>query len=230
MNQIRTLAMNDFTIISGNSFVEAQKFDNFGTYPSATNKAPMNTIAAKQSDFEREALPHMNALYSFAVRLCRNREDAHDLVQETFMKGFRFFDKFERGTNCKAWLFRILKNTYINQYRKDKREPDIVEYDVIEEFYDLIRSDSSESTDLQKKIFDNLLDDEVSTALEALPETFRTAIILCDLEGMTYEEIAEIIECPIGTVRSRLHRARKMLASQLLVYAKQRGYDTKDFE
>ena len=146
------------------------------------------------------------------------------------MKGFRFFDKFERGTNCKAWLFRILKNTYINQYRKDKREPDIVEYDVIEEFYDLIRSDSSDSTDLQKKIFDNLLDDEVSTALESLPETFRTAIILCDLEGMTYEEIAEIIECPIGTVRSRLHRARKMLASQLLAYAKQRGYDTKDFE
>jgi RNA polymerase sigma-70 factor (ECF subfamily) len=205
--------------------VEAKKFDNFGLYPSATTEAPMNTIAAKQSDFEREALPHMNALYSFAVRLCRNRDDAHDLVQETFMKGFRFFDKFERGTNCKAWLFRILKNTYINQYRKDKREPD-----VIEEFYDLIKSDSSDSTDLQKKIFDNLLDDEVSTALESLPETFRTAIILCDLEGMTYEEIAEIIECPIGTVRSRLHRARKMLASQLLVYAKQRGYDTKDFE
>ena len=101
---------------------------------------------------------------------------------------------------------------------------------MIEEFYDLIRSDSSDSTDLQKKIFDNLLDDEVSTALESLPETFRTAIILCDLEGMTYEEIAEIIECPIGTVRSRLHRARKMLASQLLAYAKQRGYDTKDFE
>ncbi len=222
--------MNDLTIISGERFVEGKKFDNFGLYPSATTEAPMNTIAAKQSDFEREALPHMNALYSFAVRLCRNREDAHDLVQETFMKGFRFFNKFERGTNCKAWLFRILKNTYINQYRKDKREPDIVEYDVIEEFYDLIRSDSSDSTDLQKKIFDNLLDDEVSTALESLPETFRTAIILCDLEGMTYEEIAEIIECPIGTVRSRLHRARKMLASQLLVYAKQRGYDTKDFE
>lgn len=222
--------MNDSTIISGERFVEAKKFDNLDLYPSATTESPMNTIAAKQSDFEREALPHMNALYSFALRLCRNREDANDLVQETFMKGFRFFDKFERGTNCKAWLFRILKNTYINQYRKDKREPDIVEYDVIEEFYDLIRSDSSDSTDLQKKIFDNLLDDEVSTALESLPETFRTAIILCDLEGMTYEEIAEIIECPIGTVRSRLHRARKMLASQLLVYAKQRGYDTKDFE
>lgn len=222
--------MNEAATINENSFVEARKFDNFGTYTSATTEAPMNTIAAKQSDFEREALPHMSALYSFAVRLCRNREDAHDLVQETYMKGFRFFDKFERGTNCKAWLFRILKNTYINQYRKDKREPDIVEYDVIEEFYDLIRSESSESTDLQKKIFDNLLDDEVSTALESLPETFRTAIILCDLEGMTYEEIAEIIECPIGTVRSRLHRARKMLASQLLAYAKQRGYDTTDFE
>ena len=162
---IRIYSMKDATIIKDNHFEDARKFDNFGTYPMASSEAPMNTIAAKQSDFEREALPHMSALYSFAVRLCRNRDDAHDLVQETFMKGFRFFDKFERGTNCKAWLFRILKNTYINQYRKDKREPDIVEYDVIEEFYDLIRSESSESTDLQKKIFDNLLDDEVSTEI-----------------------------------------------------------------
>ena len=222
--------MNNPSVISLDTIEEVENFSNFGDTTSVISEAPMNSLAVKQADFERDAIPHLNALYSFAMRLCRNRDDAHDLVQETFMKGFRFFDKFEKGTNCKAWLFRILKNTYINQYRKDKREPDTVEYDVIEEFYDLIRSESSESTDLQKKFYDNLLDDEISTALDSLPEAFRTVVILCDLEGMTYEEIAEIIECPIGTVRSRLHRARKMLASQLLGYAKARGFDTKEFE
>ena len=200
------------------------------THSKVQSNTLMNSTQSKQSLFEQEALPHMNALYSFAVRLCRDRDDASDLLQETFLKGYRFFDKFESGTNCKAWLFRILKNTYINQYRKDKKEPDTIEYDTIEEFYDLIRSESSESTDLQKRIFDNLLDDEISIALDSLPESFRTAIILCDLEGMTYEEISEILECPIGTVRSRLHRARNILASKLIKYAKNRGYDTQQYE
>ena len=200
------------------------------THSKVQSNTLMNSTQSKQSLFEQEALPHMNALYSFAVRLCRDRDDASDLLQETFLKGYRFFDKFESGTNCKAWLFRILKNTYINQYRKDKKEPDTIEYDTIEEFYDLIRSESTESTDLQKRIFDNLLDDEISIALDSLPESFRTAIILCDLEGMTYEEISEILECPIGTVRSRLHRARNILASKLIKYAKNRGYDTQQYE
>ena len=200
------------------------------THSKVQSNTLMNSTQSKQSLFEQEALPHMNALYSFAVRLCRDRDDASDLLQETFLKGYRFFDKFESGTNCKAWLFRILKNTYINQYRKDKKEPDTIEYDTIEEFYDLIRSESSESTDLQKRIFDNLLDDEISIALDSLPESFRTAIILCDLEGMTYDEISEILECPIGTVRSRLHRARNILASKLIKYAKNRGYDTQQYE
>ncbi len=200
------------------------------THSKVQSNTLMNSTQSKQSLFEQEALPHMNALYSFAVRLCRDRDDASDLLQETFLKGYRFFDKFESGTNCKAWLFRILKNTYINQYRKDKKEPDTIEYDTIEEFYDLIRSESTESTDLQKRIFDNLLDDEISIALDSLPESFRTAIILCDLEGMTYDEISEILECPIGTVRSRLHRARNILASKLIKYAKNRGYDTQQYE
>lgn len=222
--------MHAFSTPEPAEFVEVQNFRKFGNTTTAREAAPMNEIQSKQADFEREALPHLNALYSFALRLCRNRDDANDLVQETFLKGFRFFDKFESGTNCKAWLFRILKNTYINQYRKDKREPDTVDYDAIEEFYDLLRSESTETTDLQKKFFDNLLDDEVSEALDSLPEVFRTAVILCDLEGMTYEEIAEIIECPIGTVRSRLHRARNMLAARLLNYARARGYDTQEYE
>ena len=218
MNSLYVLEIDKFALTNEEIYLE--------THSKVQSNTLMNSTQSKQSLFEQEALPHMNALYSFAVRLCRDRDDASDLLQETFLKGYRFFDKFESGTNCKAWLFRILKNTYINQYRKDKKEPDTIEYDTIEEFYDLIRSESTESTDLQKRIFDNLLDDEISIALDSLPESFRTAIILCDLEGMTYDEISEILECPIGTVRSRLHRARNILASKLIKYAKNRGYDT----
>jgi RNA polymerase sigma-70 factor (ECF subfamily) len=222
VNSLYILEIDKFALTNEEIYLE--------TYSKVQSNTLMNSTQSKQSLFEQEALPHMNALYSFAVRLCRDRDDASDLLQETFLKGYRFFDKFETGTNCKAWLFRILKNTYINQYRKDKKEPDTIEYDTIEEFYDLIRSESSESTDLQKRIFDNLLDDEISIALDSLPESFRTAIILCDLEGMTYDEISEILECPIGTVRSRLHRARNILASKLIKYAKNRGYDTQQYE
>jgi RNA polymerase sigma-70 factor (ECF subfamily) len=222
MNSLYVLEIDKFALTNEEIYLE--------THSKVQSNTLMNSTQSKQSLFEQEALPHMNALYSFAVRLCRDRDDASDLLQETFLKGFRFFDKFETGTNCKAWLFRILKNTYINQYRKDKKEPDTIEYDTIEEFYDLIRSESSESTDLQKRIFDNLLDDEISIALDSLPESFRTAIILCDLEGMSYDEISEILECPIGTVRSRLHRARNILASKLIKYAKNRGYDTQQYE
>lgn len=222
MNTLYVLEIDKFALTNEEIYLE--------THSKVQSNTLMNSTQSKQSLFEQEALPHMNALYSFAVRLCRDRDDASDLLQETFLKGYRFFDKFESGTNCKAWLFRILKNTYINQYRKDKKEPDTIEYDTIEEFYDLIRSESTESTDLQKRIFDNLLDDEISIALDSLPESFRTAIILCDLEGMTYEEISEILECPIGTVRSRLHRARNILASKLIKYAKNRGYDTQQYE
>jgi RNA polymerase sigma-70 factor (ECF subfamily) len=222
MNSLYVLEIDKFALTNEEIYLE--------THSKVQSNTLMNSTQSKQSLFEQEALPHMNALYSFAVRLCRDRDDASDLLQETFLKGYRFFDKFESGTNCKAWLFRILKNTYINQYRKDKKEPDTIEYDTIEEFYDLIRSESTESTDLQKRIFDNLLDDEISIALDSLPESFRTAIILCDLEGMTYDEISEILECPIGTVRSRLHRARNILASKLIKYAKNRGYDTQQYE
>lgn len=190
------------------------------------DKTPQNNT----SNFERDALPHMNALYSFAVRLCRDREDARDIVQETFMRAFRFFDQFEAGTNCKAWLFRILKNTYINKYRRDNREPDKIEYDVVEEFYESIRSDYADTSNLEEKLFSTMLDDEVTAALDSLPEDFRTAILLCDVEEFTYEEIAAFLDCPIGTVRSRLHRARSMLAARLSEYAKARGYSANNPE
>jgi RNA polymerase sigma-70 factor (ECF subfamily) len=186
------------------------------------------TLKRRHVEFEREALPHMDALYNFALRMTGDPDEADDLLQETYLKAYRFFDKFEKGTNCKAWLFRIMKNSFINIYRKVTKEPDKVDYDDVEEFYHSIRAESADSNDLQEKLFSNLLDDDVSRALESLPEEFRTVVILCDIEEFTYEEIADFVECPIGTVRSRLHRGRKMLRAKLTRYAKNRGYDTDE--
>jgi len=170
----------------------------------------------------------MDALYYFALRMTSDPNDANDLLQETYMKAYRFFDKFEKGTNCKAWLFRIMKNSFINMYRKSTKEPAKVDYNEIEEFYHTIRAESNDPNDLEEKLFRNLLDDDVSRALETLPPDFRTVVILCDIEGFAYEEIADFVECPIGTVRSRLHRGRKMLRGKLFEYARQRGYATLD--
>lgn len=180
-------------------------------------------LRKKHSEFQAEAVPHMNILYNFALRTTGNADDAQDLLQETLMKAFRFWDKYEKGTNIRAWLFRIMKNSYINRYRKETREPGMVDYDDVENFYDSIRDDSTDTNDLQKKIYSNMLSDEVIEALQSLPEDFRTVVILCDIEGLTYEEIAEFFNCPIGTVRSRLHRGRKMLHEKLFGYAKERG-------
>lgn len=185
-------------------------------------------LRKRHLDFEREALPHMDALYNFALRMTSDPDEADDLLQETYLKAYRFFDKFEQGTNCKAWLFRIMKNSFINIYRRTSKEPAKVDYNDVEEFYHSIRAESTDPNDLEEKIFSNILDDDVSTALEALPEEFRTVVILCDIEGFTYEEIADFVECPIGTVRSRLHRGRKMLRSQLYDYATQRGFEDKN--
>lgn len=182
----------------------------------------------KYADFEKEALPHMNALYNFALRMTGDADDADDLVQETYLKAFRFFDKFEKGTNAKAWLFRILKNSYINEYRKIKKEPSKVDYNDIENFYENIKSNDVKSNHLVEDVFNNLLDDEISEAISSLPEDFKTVIILSDIEGFTYEEIADFVDCPIGTVRSRLHRARKMLYVRLHKYAQEKGYAKKD--
>lgn len=185
-------------------------------------------LRQRHIDFEREALPHMDALYNFALRMTSDPDEADDLLQETYLKAYRFFDKFEQGTNCKAWLFRIMKNSFINIYRRSSKEPDKVDYNDVEEFYHSIRAESTDPNDLEAQIFSNILDDDVSTALESLPEEFRTVVILCDIEGFTYEEIADFVECPIGTVRSRLHRGRKMLRVKLLDYAKERGFEDKD--
>ncbi len=182
----------------------------------------------KQKEFEEEAIPHMDVLYNFALRTTGNEDDARDLLQETYLKAYRFWDKYEKGTNIRAWLFRIMKNSYINRYRKETKEPDKVDYEDIENFYNSIRAESTDPNDLQEKLFGNLLGDEVAKALESLPDDFRTVVILCDIESLTYEEIAEFIERPVGTVRSRLHRGRKMLQAKLFNYAKNRGLIGKD--
>jgi RNA polymerase sigma-70 factor (ECF subfamily) len=181
----------------------------------------------RQREFEREALPHTDLLYNYALRMTNNTADADDLLQETFLKAYRFWDKYETGTNIRAWLFRIMKNSYINRYRKEIKTPTTVDYDEVEDFYTSVKDRASESNDLQENLYRNLLDDDVAAAVSELPEDFRTVVLLCDIEGLSYEEIAEFVDIPLGTVRSRLHRGRKLLREKLLRYAQKRGYITQ---
>ncbi len=172
------------------------------------------TSPPKHGAFEREALPHADVLYNFALRMTNNPADAEDLVQEP-------------GTNIRAWLFRMMKNSYINRYRRESRQPEFVDYDDVKEFHIPEAERQAGRSDLQQAAFRNLLDDDVAGAIRELPDDFRTVLILCDIEGLTYDEIAEFVDVPLGTVRSRLHRARKALRSRLLGYARQRGYVTE---
>ncbi len=182
----------------------------------------------KQREFNAEMIPHMDALYNFAIRLSSDPNDAEDLVQDTIVKAYRFFASYERGTNAKAWLFRILKNSYINNYRKQSKQPYQVDYDEISTYYESVRSERSDTTDMEEIMYRELLDDEVTTALNKLPEDFRTVVLLCDIEGFTYEEIANMLDVPIGTIRSRLHRGRNLLRTSLSRYAERRGFSEED--
>jgi len=180
---------------------------------------------ALRERFERDVLPLLPSLYGAALRLTRNAADAEDLVQETYLRAFRGFAGFQEGTNLKAWLYRILTNSFINTYRKKQREPQTVEGpDDIDEWYLFDRlgarsvEESAEST-----VLDQIPDAEVKAALESLPENFRLAVLLADVEGFSYKEIAEIMDVPIGTVMSRLHRGRKGLERALWETAKERG-------
>lgn len=174
--------------------------------------------------FEKELLPHVGALQTFAYHLTYNQEDADDLVQETYMKAYRFIDKYEKGTNAKAWLFKILKNAYINEYRKKVKQPTKVDFEDIVAYHDTDDDRVSGYSDLREEIFLHMMGDEVTSAINSLPLDFRTVILLCDIEGFTYEEISAIIDVPIGTVRSRLFRARNLLKEKLNNYALQHGY------
>lgn len=177
--------------------------------------------------FEEEFLPQIDALYTFAYHLTYNEEDANDLVQETYLKAYRFIDNYHAGTNAKAWLFRILKNAFINQYRKKSKQPTKVDYEEVINYHDEEDTSYSSYLDLREEMFQGMMGDEVTNAINSLPVDFRVVILLCDIEGFTYEEIAKIVNIPIGTVRSRLHRARNMLKEKLKAYAESLGYKDK---
>ena len=174
--------------------------------------------------FEEEFYPHMDALYNFGYRLTLNEDDANDLVQETYLKAFRFIETYQRDTNAKAWLFRIMKNSFINDFRKKSKEPDKTDYDEVEQVYNSEDAHYSATVDLRQEVFGGILGDEITKALNGIPVDFRLIILLSDIEGFTYEEMAKIIGIPIGTVRSRLHRARNMMKDKIKEYARSKGY------
>ena len=181
------------------------------------------TPEERQARFEAEALPYLDSMYGAALRLTRNPSDAEDLLQETFLRAFSAFQTFEAGTNLKAWLYRILMNTYISSYRKQKRSPQTVSSDDVEDFslYRSIVEDGSRTPEAE--VLASIPDEEVKLALEELPEQFRVAVLLADVEGFSYKEIADITDASIGTVMSRLHRGRKALQKALWEYARGRG-------
>jgi RNA polymerase sigma-70 factor (ECF subfamily) len=182
---------------------------------------------ADRSSFAELAMEHMPSLYSAALRMTRNPSDAEDLVQETYLKAYRAFESFQEGTNLKAWLYKILTNTFINAYRARKRRPEQADVDDVEDLYLFRRLGGLEAStagrSAEDQVMDLFTDTEVKEALESLPESFRMAVLLADVEGFSYKEIAEIMDVPIGTVMSRLHRGRKALQRALLEFGRERG-------
>ena len=178
-------------------------------------------------NFEAEVLPFMDSLYSTAYRMSRNRQDAEDLLQETYLRAYKYYDKFQEGTNFKAWLFKILKNTFINRYRKRQRQPLRNSFDEIEGSFEskLLESPlTARGATPEEELMVDALDQDVQQALEALPEDYRTAVEMADLQGLSYREIADQLGIPLGTVMSRLYRGRRKLEAVLLQYAREHGY------
>ena len=192
--------------------------------PPAPPAPPSGSSAAdaeKRASFEREALVHLDSLYRVALRLTGNAAEADDLVQETMLKAYRAWHQFERGTNAKGWLLTILRHAFINEYRRRTRHPETVDIDAIEPFsvFQEVQDDDPQGT-----FFDRIVDDEVLRAIDTLPEQFRETVVLSDVEGLSYEEIARVLGVPVGTVKSRLFRARRLLQQKLYDYAVGMGY------
>jgi RNA polymerase sigma-70 factor, ECF subfamily len=180
---------------------------------------------SRQAEFEAVAMVYFDALYNTAMRMTRNPSAAQDLVQETYLKAYRFFERFEPGTNLKAWLFTILRNTYINMYRKTARQHQQVDFEHVSLFY----ADTSSASEWQEhgsveELLRHVVQDDVKRALDALPEEYRLVVLLADLEDFSYKEIAAIVDCPVGTVMSRLFRGRRLLRKSLEDFAKKSGY------
>ena len=182
---------------------------------------------ADQATFADQAMEFMPALYTAALRMTRNAAEAEDLVQETYLKAYRAFGSFEQGTNLKAWLYKILTNTFIDAYRSRRRRPEQTEIEDVEDLYLYRRLGGLEGAtagrSAEEEVLDHFTDSDVKEALESLPETFRMAVLLADVEGFSYREIADIMEIPIGTVMSRLHRGRRALQKALLEFGMERG-------
>jgi RNA polymerase sigma-70 factor (ECF subfamily) len=193
---------------------------------AGSRSTPVEDPALKQR-FERDVLPLLPNLYSAALRLTRNPSDAEDLVQEAYLRAYRGFSGFREGTNLRAWMYRILTNTFINSYRKKQRQPQTVSDEDIEDWYlyDRLGGSAAEES-AEASVLDRIPDEDVKRALDALPEQFRMAVWLADVEGFSYKEIAEILDVPIGTVMSRLHRGRKSLQKALWETVRERGLVT----
>jgi len=178
-------------------------------------------------DFEAAAMPFVDALYNTAYRMTRNAEDAEDLVQEAYLKAYKYYDKFEEGTNFKAWLFKIMKNTFINNYRKKQQAPPQSDFADIEESFETQVSEEAGQKKIknpEEELLQDVLDEDVQRAIDELPPDYRMVVLLADLENFSYKEIAEILDVPVGTVMSRLYRGRRLLEKVMLDYARDHGY------
>ncbi len=171
-------------------------------------------------------MPYLDALYNTASRMTRNAQDAEDLVQETYLKAYKYYDKFEEGTNLKAWLFKILKNTFINSYRRAQLQPPQSDFADIEESFEsqISENASGQIPNPEQELLENVLDEDVQRAIDELPQDYRMVVLLADLEGFSYKEISDILEIPVGTVMSRLYRGRRLLEAEMLRYAREHGY------
>src|SRR5689334_9379826 len=191
----------------------------------------MLAVRQKRNEFEKQALVHVDALYGAAYRLTRNPRDAEDLVQDSLLRAYKFWDSFQQDSNCKAWLLRIVTNTFINEYQRRKRSREVLDAATAEQDATdgvLVQASATDKQAPDQAIMQASVSDDVQRALEQLPDDFRTAVILCDMQGLSYKEIAEIMETPVGTVMSRLFRGRKLLAAALKEFAVAEGYVKPD--